>query len=111
METAKQKELRRKKELLEGRLTSLLTFRWLAKLSIALAFISLFGSIILGPLALIPETMAWLVAVFGTIAFGAVGIAILCYVEDMYTVDELNVIKMRHEIEDANEAYLESLMD
>jgi len=111
METAGQKTLRRRKELLESRLASLQTFQSLAKLSITLAFVSFIGSITLGPLGLIPESMAWLVGLFGTLVFGGVSFAILSYAEEMYTSDERNITKMRHAIEDATDEYFQSLVD
>lgn len=94
-------------ELAKSKLTRYERFRALTCYSITLALGGLFGSLILGPYGLIPEAVAWGVGVTAPIVFGGIAIALFCYMEDTFGTGDIT--KMRHEVENATEAYFASL--
>jgi hypothetical protein len=104
-------------ELAKSKLTRYERFRSLTRYSITLALGGLFGSLILGPYGLIPEAVAWGVGVTAPIVFGAISLALFFYMEDTFgTGDSYNakspdITKMRHEVENATEAYFASLSE
>lgn len=116
-ETYQQRKLRQEMELVKSVLTRYERFRALARYSVGLALGGLFGPLILGPLGLVPETTAWGVGITAPIVFGSIAIALLCYVDYTFSTAQgrsfvpPNVTKMRHDVENATEAYFASLSE
>lgn len=116
-ETYQQRQLRQAMELAKSKLTRYERFRALTRYSITLALGGLFGSLILGPYGLIPEAVAWGVGVTAPIVFGAISITLFMYMEDTFgttngrdTVSP-DIVKMRHDVENATEAYFASISE
>lgn len=118
-ETHQQRQLRHEMEIAKSTLTRYERFRALTRYSIGLALGGLFGSLILGPYGLIPEAVAWGVGFTAPIVFGGISIALFCYMEDTFgttTYDRRDavapdIVKMRHDVENATEAYFASLAE
>lgn len=110
-EVYRQRKLRQEMEVAQSKLTRYERFRSLTRVSIGLALGGLFGSLVFGPLGLIPEATAWSVGFLAPIVFGGIAIALLCYMEDTFGErgSAPDIMKMRHDVEDATEAYYESL--
>lgn len=114
-ETYQQRQLRQEMELAKSKLTRYERFRALTRYSITLALGGLFGSLILGPYGLIPEAVAWGVGATAPVVFGGIAIALFCYMEDTFGTTNgrdgvaPDITKMRHDAENATEAYFASL--
>lgn len=116
-ETYRQRKLRQEMELAKSVLARYERFRALARYSVGLALGGLFGSLILGPMGLVPEATAWGVGITAPIVFGSIAIALLCYIEDTFSTTRgrdsvpADITEMRHNVENATEAYFESLAE
>lgn len=108
-ETLQQRKLRQAMEVAKSTLSRLERFRYLTRTSVGLALGGLFGSLILGPLGLIPEATAWGVGTMAPLVFGAIAIALCCYMEDTFSTQD--VVQLRHDVENATEAYFASLAE
>jgi hypothetical protein len=106
-ETYQQRRLRQEMEVAKSVLSRLERLRSLMRYSVGLALGGLFGSLILGPMGLIPEATAWGVGITAPVVLGGIAIGLGCYMEDMFS--ERDVVKLRHDVENATEAYYASL--
>lgn len=100
---------RQELELAQSNLHRAQLLRFLRNLSIVAGLLGLFGSLVFGPLGLIPEGMAWGVGVMAPLVFGGIAIGVGVYLEDSIKSNDLVVLQ--HKVEDARETYYDLLKE
>lgn len=106
METEQLMELRHAMERAEAEVRYFIRTFWQGYACFLGAALSVITGVVLGPLEVIPESMAWGVGIVGTIAFGVVSWGTLSFIYDSNVSD---LTARRHEYERAQKKYYDAL--
>jgi hypothetical protein len=108
METDQQMNLRHAMEKAKAEVSYFKKMFWQAYVCFTLAVLSLGTGVVLGPLGVVPEGMAWGVGIVGTIIFGVLSLVQFGWVYDENIPD---LTARRHAYECAEKRYYDVLAE